>query len=94
MAVDEAIRNGGIDFEGLDKNRIGVIWGSGNGGIQTFTEEMIDYAKRDETPRFNPFFIPKITTKTKNIPLSYFYTARGNAVTTMKRNSCTGYVLF
>ena len=48
VAVEEAIKNGGIDFESLDKNRVGVIWGSGNGGIETFTEEMIEFVKNGE----------------------------------------------
>ncbi|MFT6972543.1 MAG: 3-oxoacyl-[acyl-carrier-protein] synthase II, partial [Roseivirga sp.] len=60
ISTAEAIKHANIDFDKLNKNRIGVIWGSGNGGIQTFTEEMIEYTKNDETPRFSPFFIPKI----------------------------------
>src|SRR5690606_15440896 len=60
VAVDEALKNGNIDFEQLDRNRIGVIWGSGNGGIQTFQDQMKEYCEGDGTPRFTPFFIPRI----------------------------------
>lgn len=59
-AADEAIKNSGIDLSLADKNKIGVIWGSGNGGIQTFQEQLIDFAKGNGVPRFNPYFIPKI----------------------------------
>ncbi len=59
-AADEAIKNAGIDFEKLNKNKIGVIWGSGNGGIQTFQEQLIEFANGNGVPRFNPYFIPKI----------------------------------
>lgn len=83
VAVQEAIQNGNVDFESLDKNRIGVIWGSGNGGIQTFTEEMIEYVKNDETPRFNPFFIPKIIADIASGIISIKYGLRGPNFTTI-----------
>ena len=60
IAADKAIADSGLNYEGLDKNRVGVIWASGIGGLQTFTDEMVSYAKGDGTPRFNPFFIPKM----------------------------------
>ncbi len=59
-AADEAIKNAGIDFGKLNRNKIGVIWGSGNGGIQTFQEQVEDFVKGNRQPRFNPYFIPKI----------------------------------
>lgn len=59
-AADEAIRHAGLDLTALDKNRIGVIWGSGNGGIQTFQEQVEEFAINGRKPRFNPYFIPKI----------------------------------
>lgn len=77
IAVEEAIQQAKIDFESLNRNKIGVIWGSGNGGIETFTEELIDYAKRDETPRFNPFFIPKIIADIASGVISMKYGLRG-----------------
>ncbi|HEY9005828.1 beta-ketoacyl-ACP synthase II [Ohtaekwangia sp.] len=57
---DEAIKDSGLDLNTIDKTRVGVIWGSGNGGFYTFQQEMISYAKGDGTPRINPFFIPKV----------------------------------
>ncbi|MFK7808831.1 MAG: beta-ketoacyl-ACP synthase II [Saprospiraceae bacterium] len=60
VAVDEAIINSKMDLDSLDKERIGVIWGSGIGGLKTFLDECVGFAQGDGTPRFNPFFIPKM----------------------------------
>lgn len=60
VATDEAIKDSGVDIESLDREKVGVIYGSGIGGFGTFFTELRDYAKGDGTPRFNPFFIPKI----------------------------------
>lgn len=57
--ADEALRDSGLDLEQEDRSRVGVIWGSGMGGLQTMEEEIIDFAKGDSVPRFNPFMIPK-----------------------------------
>jgi 3-oxoacyl-[acyl-carrier-protein] synthase II len=59
-AADEAIKNAGINFENLNRNKIGVIWGSGNGGIQTFQDQVEEFVKGNKQPRFNPYFIPKM----------------------------------
>ncbi len=83
IAVDEAIRHAGIDFDQLNRNRIGVIWGSGNGGIQTFHNEVVEYTKNDETPRFNPFFIPKIIADIASGIISIKYGLRGVNFTTI-----------
>jgi 3-oxoacyl-[acyl-carrier-protein] synthase II len=56
----EAIKDAQLDVEKVDKTRVGVIWGSGNGGFYTFQQEVMEYAKGDGTPRFNPYFIPKV----------------------------------
>ena len=77
IAAEEAVKNANIDFESLNRNKIGVVWGSGNGGIETFTEEMIDYVKRDENPKFNPFFIPKIIADIASGVISMKYGLRG-----------------
>ncbi len=77
VAVEEAVQHAKIDFETLNRNKIGVIWGSGNGGIETFTEEMIDYVKREENPKFNPFFIPKIIADIASGVISMRYGLRG-----------------
>lgn len=60
ISSDEAIADAGLVTEKLDLHRIGVIWASGIGGISTFQDEVSDFAKGDGTPRFNPFFIPKM----------------------------------
>ena len=60
IAAREAIKDAGLDFEKENKKRIGVIWGAGIGGWQTFYEECAAFAQGDGTPRFNPFFIPKM----------------------------------
>ncbi len=59
-SAEQAIKHAGIDFEKLNKNKIGVIWGSGNGGIQTFQDQVEEFIKGNKVPRFNPYFIPKI----------------------------------
>ena len=58
--VEQALQHGDISFEGLNKDRIGVIWGSGNGGIQTFQNQVTEFIEGDGTPRFTPFFVPRI----------------------------------
>jgi 3-oxoacyl-[acyl-carrier-protein] synthase II len=60
VSSDEAILDAGIDFIDVDKFRVGVIWGAGIGGLETFQNEVINFAEGDGTPRFNPFFIPKM----------------------------------
>ena len=60
VAADEAVRDANLLAEGINHDRVGVIWGSGIGGMITFIEEMKNFAKGDGTPRFNPFFIPKL----------------------------------
>ena len=60
VASEEAIQDSKIDLESIDNYRAGVIWGSGIGGIETFQNEVINFASGDGTPRFNPFFIPKM----------------------------------
>lgn len=60
VASDEAIADSGIDLDKVDKYKIGVIWGAGIGGLETFQEEVKNFANGDGTPRFSPFFIPKM----------------------------------
>ena len=60
VATDEAIQDAGLDFDKEDKDRIGVIWGAGIGGLETFQNEVLNFASGDGSPRFNPFFIPKM----------------------------------
>ena len=60
VAADQAIADSALDTEVLDKFRIGVIWGAGIGGLETFQNEVLNFASGNGTPRFNPFFIPKM----------------------------------
>ena len=60
VASDEAIEDSKLDLDKVDKLRVGVIWGAGIGGLETFQEEVLNFAAGDGTPRFNPFFIPKM----------------------------------
>ena len=60
VSVEEAIKNSGLLLDKVDKDRIGVIWGAGIGGLETFQNEVLNFASGNENPRFNPFFIPKM----------------------------------
>ncbi|MEX1192803.1 MAG: beta-ketoacyl-ACP synthase II [Brumimicrobium sp.] len=60
IAVEEAVKDSKINLDKLDLDRVGVIWGSGNGGIETFENQLKEYYEGDGTPRFSPFFIPRI----------------------------------
>ena len=60
VASDEAIADANLDLEKINKLRVGVIWGAGIGGLETFQNEAIDFGAGDGTPKFNPFFIPKM----------------------------------
>ncbi|MDA7549897.1 beta-ketoacyl-ACP synthase II [Flavobacteriaceae bacterium] len=60
VSSDEAIADANFELDQLDKFRVGVIWGAGIGGLETFQNEMTNFSEGDGTPRFNPFFIPKM----------------------------------
>ena len=60
VATQEAIEDAALPLETLDKDRVGVIWGAGIGGLETFQNEVLNFAENDKKPRFNPFFIPKM----------------------------------
>ena len=77
VAAEEAVRDAGLDPEASDKDRAGVIWASGIGGLETFLEEVRAYVQGDGTPRFNPFFIPKMISDIAAGLLSIKYGFRG-----------------
>ncbi|RLD86348.1 MAG: beta-ketoacyl-[acyl-carrier-protein] synthase II [Bacteroidetes bacterium] len=83
VASDEAIADSGLDFDKEDRNRIGVIWGAGIGGLETFQNEVLEYAKGDGTPRFNPFFIPKMIADIAPGQISIKHGLRGPNFTTV-----------
>ena len=77
VSVDEAVKDASINFEEIDKRRAGVIWGSGNGGIQTFQDQMMEFCSGDGTPRFTPYFIPRILVDIASGILSIKYGLQG-----------------
>ena len=83
VASQEAIDDSGLDFEKENKDRVGVIWGAGIGGLETFQNEVLDYAKGDGTPRFNPFFIPKMIADMAPGQISIKHGLRGPNFTTV-----------
>jgi len=77
VASEEAVNDAGFNMETLDKDRAGVIWGSGIGGLETFQIEMLNFAAGDGTPKFNPFFIPKMISDIACGHISIKYGLRG-----------------
>jgi 3-oxoacyl-[acyl-carrier-protein] synthase II len=93
VAVDEAIKDSNLPLAELDPDRVGVIWGSGIGGLLTFQEEVKTYARGDGTPRFNPFFIPKMIPDLSAGHISIKYGFRGpNFVTVSACASSTNAI--
>jgi len=82
VVAKEAIIDSGMNLDAVNKDRVGVIWGSGIGGLLTFQEECIAYAKGDGSPRFNPFFIPKMIADIASGHISIIYGFRGPNYTT------------
>ena len=77
VASEEAITDAGLDFEKEDRDRIGVIWGAGIGGLETFQNEVLNFAEGEGSPRFNPFFIPKMISDIAPGLISMKYGLRG-----------------
>jgi 3-oxoacyl-[acyl-carrier-protein] synthase II len=82
-ASAEAYKNAGLKEGNFDPDRSGVIWGSGIGGLETFFNEVYAFAKGDGTPRFNPFFIPKMIADIASGHISMRYGFRGPNFTTV-----------
>ncbi len=83
VCSDEALKDSGLLTDGLDRDRIGVIWGSGIGGLKTFQDECVNYGRGDGTPRFNPFFIPKMIADSAAGLISMRHTLRGPSYVTV-----------
>ncbi|MCE2496211.1 MAG: beta-ketoacyl-ACP synthase II [Flavobacteriales bacterium] len=77
VTAEEAMQDSGIDLEAINHDRAGVIWGSGIGGFLTFSQETENYFEGDRTPRFNPFFIPKMIIDIAAGQISIKYGFRG-----------------
>ena len=83
VVTDQAVLDAGIDLKTVNHDRVGVIWGSGIGGLKTFQDEVIAFARGDGTPRFNPFFIPKMIADIASGLISIRYGFRGPNFTTV-----------
>ncbi len=83
VCADEAVVDSGLDIDKIDKDRAGVIWGSGIGGLETFQNEVTDFVNGNGTPRFNPFFIPKMIADIAGGHISIKYGLRGPNFTTV-----------
>ena len=83
VAANQAIKDSGFDFKAMDPFDIGVIWGSGQGGMQTFEEQVTEYAGGDGTPRFSPFFVPKLIANMASGLISIKYGFMGINYTTV-----------
>jgi 3-oxoacyl-[acyl-carrier-protein] synthase II len=94
VVSEEALQDSKLDLTKIDLDRAGVIWGSGIGGLKTFQEEVVSFAKGDGTPRFNPFFIPKMIADLSSGFVSIKYGFRGpNFVTVSACASATNAVV-
>lgn len=94
VAVQEAIQDSGLDLQAINLDRSGVIWGSGIGGLRTFQEEVTSFSQGDGTPRFNPFFIPKMIADISAGYISIKYGFRGpNFVTVSACASATNALI-
>lgn len=83
IAVKEAVADSKVDVETVNKDRVGVIWGSGIGGLKTFQDEVSGFATGEGTPRFNPFFIPKMIADIASGLISMEFGFRGPNFTTV-----------
>ena len=94
VAAQEAMEDSGLDLERINRDRAGVIWGSGIGGLRTFQDEVTNFSEGDGTPRFNPFFIPKMIADISSGYISIKYQFRGpNFVTVSACASATNALI-
>lgn len=83
IAADQALKDSGLDIAAMDPFDIGVIWGSGQGGMETFQQQVEEYAGGDGTPRFSPFFVPKLIANMASGMISIKYGLMGINYTTV-----------
>lgn len=93
IASDQAIGDAGFDTEAVDKDRVGVIFATGIGGFTSFLHEAIQFGKGDGTPRFNPFFIPKIIGDIAAGHISIKYNFRGPNYATTSACASAGHAI-
>jgi 3-oxoacyl-[acyl-carrier-protein] synthase II len=94
VASDEAIADAKLDLNSIDKLRVGVIWGVGIGGLETFQIEILNLAQGDGTPRFNPFFIPKMIADIAPANISIKYGFMGPNYTTVSACASSANAMF
>ncbi len=92
-STDEALKDAGIEPAKVNPDRTGVIWGAGIGGLRTFQEEVSNFAKGDGTPRFNPFFIPKMIADIAPGHISIRYGFRGPNFSTVSACASSTHAL-
>ncbi|MFT4033850.1 MAG: beta-ketoacyl-ACP synthase II, partial [Siphonobacter sp.] len=93
VTADQAIADAGFDKEAIDLDRIGVIWGAGIGGLKTFEDEVLNFGGGDGTPRFNPFFIPKMIADSSAGLISIRHGFRGPTYVTVSACASSGNAL-
>ena len=93
VTSEEAIQDSKLDLDSIDKDRVGVIWGSGIGGLETFHNEVQNFAQGDGTPKFNPFFIPKMIADITPGMLSIKYGFRGPNFATVSACASSNHAL-
>lgn len=94
VASDEAIADANLNVDEVNKLRVGVIWGAGIGGLETFQQEVLNFADGDGTPRFNPFFIPKMIADIAPANISIKYGFMGPNYTTVSACASSANALF
>ena len=94
VAADEAIADAKLNLDALNKLRVGVIWGAGIGGLETFQQEVLNFAAGDGTPRFNPFFIPKMIADIAPANISIKYGFMGPNYTTVSACASSANAMF
>jgi len=91
--VDEAVKDAHLESDKLNLDRVGVIWGSGIGGLKTFLEEVMYFAKGDGTPKFNPYFIPKMIVNMAPGLIAMRYGYRGVNYATVSACATSGHAI-
>lgn len=93
VAADQAVKDSGVDLTTLNKDKVGVIFASGIGGLGTFYDEVMGFAAGDGTPRFNPFFIPKMIADIAAGHISIKYGFRGPNYCTVSACASSSHAL-
>lgn len=93
VAAEQAMKDSGMDVEKIDLDRAGVIWASGIGGLETISQEIENYVKGDGTPRFSPFFIPKMISDIAAGHISMKYGFRGPNYCTVSACSSSNHAI-